>query len=129
MPSFIIVGYVWQLLGRGGGLFSLPPIREEPRKNSFWIGLNCIENSSWEDWNYILPNLYEDRRNGNNDTLSNVFVSCCHTPMKPLHGKLEIELMDMTCIMSAEVILTKLGTYYVFVLEFANIPICHIAIN
>ena len=31
MPSFIIVGYVWQILGRRG-LF-VPPIREQPRKS------------------------------------------------------------------------------------------------
>ena len=40
-PSFIIVGYVWQILGRGVDLFGLPtPIREQPRKSLSWIGLN-----------------------------------------------------------------------------------------
>ena len=38
--SFIHVGYAWQILGRGWG-FSLPsPIREEPRKDPSWIGLD-----------------------------------------------------------------------------------------
>ena len=36
MPSFIIVGYVWQILGRGE---KGPPIREQPRKYPSWIGL------------------------------------------------------------------------------------------
>ena len=36
VPSFIVVGYVWQVLGRGG---LNPPIREQPRKSSSWIGL------------------------------------------------------------------------------------------
>ena len=35
MPGFIILGYVWQILGRG----STPPIREQPRKIPSWIGL------------------------------------------------------------------------------------------
>ena len=39
MPSFIIVGYVWHILGRAG-LFAPPPIREQPRKSPSWIGLN-----------------------------------------------------------------------------------------
>ena len=37
-PSFIIVGYVWQILGRAG-LFGPPPIREQRRKSPSWIGL------------------------------------------------------------------------------------------
>ena len=34
MPSFIVVGYVWQILGRGG-----PFLHEQPRKSPSWIGL------------------------------------------------------------------------------------------
>ena len=37
VPSFIIVGYVWQILGRGP--FYPFPIREQPRKDPSWIGL------------------------------------------------------------------------------------------
>ena len=32
MPSFIIVGYLWQILGKGGK--KLPPISEQPQKMS-----------------------------------------------------------------------------------------------
>ena len=35
------VGYVWQILGRGG-LFA-PPILEQPRKSPSWIGLSCAK--------------------------------------------------------------------------------------
>ena len=38
MPSFIIVGYVWRILGRGDQKDPLP-IREQPRKSPSWIGL------------------------------------------------------------------------------------------
>ena len=38
VPSFMIVGYVWQISGRWG-LFG-SPIREQPRKDPSWIGLN-----------------------------------------------------------------------------------------
>ena len=45
MPSFIIVGYLWQILGRGS-LFGPCPIREQPQKCPSWIGLkkpqNCL---------------------------------------------------------------------------------------
>ena len=39
MPSFIVVEYVWQILGRGAFLPLPSPIREQPRKNPSWIGL------------------------------------------------------------------------------------------
>ena len=32
MPSFIIVGYVWQILGRGGSFCTPPPSVSSPRK-------------------------------------------------------------------------------------------------
>ena len=38
VPGFIIVGYVWQILGREAFL-PLPPILEQPRKIPSWIGL------------------------------------------------------------------------------------------
>ena len=37
MPSFIIVGYVWRILGRGDQ--KGPPIREQSRKSLSWKGL------------------------------------------------------------------------------------------
>ena len=42
MPSFIIVGYVCQILGRGSSPAPQPPhpIRQQPRKNPSWIGLS-----------------------------------------------------------------------------------------
>ena len=51
VPSFIIVGYVRQILERGPFL-PPPPIREQPRKSSSWIGLKednrrCDEDSVW----------------------------------------------------------------------------------
>ena len=47
LPSFIIVGYVWQILGRG---FLIPhpplfPIREQPLKVPSWIGLRAVRES------------------------------------------------------------------------------------
>ena len=39
MPSFIIVGYVQQILGRAGGGFFASPIREQSQKSPSWIGL------------------------------------------------------------------------------------------
>ena len=42
MPSFIIAGYVWQILGRGDLLPPPPPpppIPEQPRESPSWIGL------------------------------------------------------------------------------------------
>ena len=41
MPSFIIVGYVWKILGMGG-LFAPSLIREQPRKSPSWIGLKLL---------------------------------------------------------------------------------------
>ena len=42
MTSLIIVGYVWQTLGRGA--FLVPPfILEQPRKGPSWTGLKHIE--------------------------------------------------------------------------------------
>ena len=35
MPGFIIVGYVWRILGAA-------PIREQPRKSPSWIGLKTV---------------------------------------------------------------------------------------
>ena len=40
MPSFIIVGYVWLILGRGGP--KRPPIRKQPWKSPSWIGLKDV---------------------------------------------------------------------------------------
>ena len=37
MPSFIILWYVWQILGRGP---FCPLIRDQPQKDPSWIGLN-----------------------------------------------------------------------------------------
>ena len=42
VPSLIIVGYVWQILGRGA--FLPPSIREKPQKRPSWIGLKFILN-------------------------------------------------------------------------------------
>ena len=39
VPGFIIVRYVWQILGRRAPFCPLPPIREQPRKCPSWIGL------------------------------------------------------------------------------------------
>ena len=39
VPSFIIAGYVWQIVGRGGGFLVPPPMPEQPRKSPSWIGL------------------------------------------------------------------------------------------
>ena len=40
MPSFIIVGYVWQILRKGRSSHPpLPPISEQPCKSPSWIGL------------------------------------------------------------------------------------------
>ena len=41
VPSLIIVGYVWQVLGKGN-LFAPPPICEQPQKSPSWIGLRCL---------------------------------------------------------------------------------------
>ena len=49
MPSFIIIGYVWHILGRGP--FWPPPIREQPRKSPSWIGLNV-------SWVYVHQSLF-----------------------------------------------------------------------
>ena len=38
MPSFIIIGYVWEIFGREA--FLPPPICEQPRKDSSWIELH-----------------------------------------------------------------------------------------
>ena len=62
MPSFIIVVYVWQILGRG--VFLPPfPIREQPRKSPSWIGLKPLSKSMqnnkkvWDIANLNLINL------------------------------------------------------------------------
>ena len=41
VPCLIFVGYVWQILGWGWGLFTPPPpsICEQPQKCPSWIGL------------------------------------------------------------------------------------------
>ena len=49
MPSFIIIGYVWHILGRGP--FWPLPIREQPRKSPSWIGLNV-------SWVYVHQSLF-----------------------------------------------------------------------
>ena len=40
VPSFIIIGYVWHILGRR--VFLLPTICEQPRKGPSWIGLRAV---------------------------------------------------------------------------------------
>ena len=40
VPSFIIVWYVWQILGRR--VFLLPTIHEQPRKGPSWMGLRDV---------------------------------------------------------------------------------------
>ena len=40
VPSFIIIGYVWHILGRR--VFLLPIICEQPRKGPSWIGLRAV---------------------------------------------------------------------------------------
>ena len=42
VPSFIIVGYVWQILRREA---FLPAIREQPQKSPSWIGLSLVSSS------------------------------------------------------------------------------------
>ena len=42
LPIFIIVGYVWHILGRGAFLVLL--IREQPQKSPTWIGLKQKSN-------------------------------------------------------------------------------------
>ena len=44
VSSFIIVGNVWHILGRGPFLLHRPPflIHEQPRKGTSWIGLKDI---------------------------------------------------------------------------------------
>ena len=42
-PSFIIVRYVWQILGREAFLLLPPPIRGQPQKSPSWIGLNLVQ--------------------------------------------------------------------------------------
>ena len=49
MLSFIIIGYVWHILGRGP--FWPPPIHEQPRKSPSWIGLNV-------SWVYVHQSLF-----------------------------------------------------------------------
>ena len=48
MPSFIIIGYVWQVLGRGA--FLPTPIREPPQKSPSWIGLILIDLQTLAKW-------------------------------------------------------------------------------
>ena len=43
MPSFIVVGYVWEILGREDFL-PLSSIHEQPRKDQSWIGLKVCLN-------------------------------------------------------------------------------------
>ena len=38
VPNFIIAGYMWQIIGKGGLLWGLS-IHEQPRKGPSWIGL------------------------------------------------------------------------------------------
>ena len=45
VPSFIILGYVSQILERG--IFLLPPIREQPQKWPSWIRLRPLIHYSW----------------------------------------------------------------------------------
>ena len=44
VPSFIILGYVWQILGRGEGegFASHPSVSSPEKANQFWIGLICL---------------------------------------------------------------------------------------
>ena len=55
MPSFIIVGYVRQILGRG---FFLPhPIHEQPPKNPSLIGSRDVNNNHQMECTNILKKL------------------------------------------------------------------------
>ena len=45
IPSFIIVGYVWQILGRGGA-FLVPPHPLAAPKSPSWIGLKALTANS-----------------------------------------------------------------------------------
>ena len=47
LPSFIIVGYLWQILGRGD-LFG-PSIREQPRKCPSWIRVRVLTGKKYSD--------------------------------------------------------------------------------
>ena len=51
VPSFIIVGYMWQILERGP---FWPPIREQPQKGPSWIGLraNLLQRIIMLTWGY-----------------------------------------------------------------------------
>ena len=100
MPSFIIVGYVWQILGRG-----LPPIREQPRKGPSWIGLknnqhdasvsniilrtdNSKLNATYREVNQILSELRHEK---------NIYLIDYPKKIKPNHpnkGKLHLNKND-----------------------------------
>ena len=48
VPIFVIVGYVWQILGRG--IFLPPPlspIHEQPPKSPSWIGFKAKRDLNW----------------------------------------------------------------------------------
>ena len=53
--SFIIVGYVRQTLDKGA--FLGPPMREQPRKRPFWIGLNYEPDCDWASAIYANTNV------------------------------------------------------------------------
>ena len=86
MLSFILVGYVWQILGRRVRLFWLPAplIREQHRKCSPWIGLGIAERI------IVLSNLsiYYTRKNIKSSYNNNKFKTSAPTWNK------KFELLD-----------------------------------
>ena len=58
MPNFIIVGYVWQILGKVGPF--CPP-REQPQKDTSWIGLTTTT-AVWIpiSFNHLLSTFYRN---------------------------------------------------------------------
>ena len=54
--SFITLGYVWQLLGRGAK--KPPPILEQPRKSPSWIGLTSsqlyVNARALSNWTFLV---------------------------------------------------------------------------
>ena len=81
VPGFIIVGYVWQILGRGS-LFGAT-IREQPRKCLSWIGFSFC-GILWDNKkNIFMPFLL----NVNNSPL---FLKLVWEHPKPIRNNLPI---------------------------------------